>query len=106
MKEYSNPAMLYLDFDQTQPPPLYQFHKVFRLLKIAPEWYRYDRTRRGWHVLIKLPRKLPKLATVALQAILGSDPARESLNLMRALSPHLDTFAAARWNVLFREKYQ
>lgn len=105
MKEYSAPDLLMIDWDRPRLPAMWEIFRVFHMLQIGrPEWIRYDRTRHGWHVLIKLPAKLPKLAQVALQAILGSDPRRESLNLYRALSKRMNGFQAERWNILFSEK--
>lgn len=60
---------------------------------------------RGWHVQIRV-RPLPSSCCemVALQAILGSDPGRESVNLLRAR--HVDSgkvppWWRSRWNVLY-----
>jgi hypothetical protein len=105
MKEFSAPDTVMLDIDhRRQAPALDELYKVFHVLQITPEWIRQDKTRHGWHVVIKLPRRLHKLALVALQAILGSDPRRETLNLMRALSIGMTGFAAERWNILFERK--
>lgn len=104
MKEWSDDKTVMCDFDTPRPPSLWEVNRVFHILDIKPRWMRYDRTRRGWHLVIRLPRPLQKPALVALQAILGSDPRRETLNLMRALSVRWDRFNSQRWNVLFREK--
>lgn len=104
MKEWSDPAVIMCDYDTPTAPGFLEFTKVFHTLGITPISVRYDRTKRGWHVVIVLPRDLHKCATVALQAILGSDPRRETLNLMRALSTNMDRFASQRWNVLFESK--
>ena len=55
---------------------------LLRLMGIEPEYIRTDRTRRGWHVIIPAPNLSP-CELIAAQAILGSDPRRESLNLFR-----------------------
>jgi hypothetical protein len=104
MKEYSDPTMLYCDYDRPNPPSMWEIFRVFHILAIDPEWFRFDRTRHGWHLIIKMPAKLSRTAQVALQAVLGSDPRRETLNLMRALSVRWDKVSSRRWNVLFREK--
>lgn len=96
--------MIYCDYDRPSPPSLWEINRIFHILDIRPRAIRYDRTRHGWHVIIELPRALDKAATVALQAILGSDPRRETLNLMRALNTRWDDFNECRWNILFREK--
>jgi hypothetical protein len=104
MKEFSDPRMVYCDYDRPTPPSMWELNRVFHILDIRPQYIRFDRTRHGWHVVIRLPRALDKLATVALQAVLGSDPRRETLNLMRALSVKWDAHNSRRWNILFREK--
>jgi hypothetical protein len=55
------------------------------MVGLRPRFILYEKSRRGWHVLIKLNEKLRPAAMVALQAVLGSDSRREALNLMRAL---------------------
>jgi hypothetical protein len=61
----------------------------------------YERTARGWHVVIGLSISITPIETVALQAILGSDPRRESLNLMRVL---YGGGSDKRWNILYKRK--
>jgi hypothetical protein len=66
------------------------------------EWMRIDRSRRGWHVVIQLRRRLAPASIVAAQAILGSDWRREVFNLRRArMVPRLDPYWRTRWNVLY-----
>jgi hypothetical protein len=69
-------------------------------------WFRIDKTRRGYHVIIHYPFRFLPAEQVALQAILGSDRRRESLNLMRALSlaRYPSRIRAKEWNILFRAK--
>ena len=101
----SNPSLLLCDYDEPSKPPCFEsLRKIFNVLPwLRPLWVRYDRTRHGWHVVIQLPRAIHPAATVALQAILGSDPRRETLNLMRALAEPKG-LGASHWNILFREK--
>lgn len=59
---------------------------------------------KGWHVKIALqPPPRSECETVALQAILESDPYREAYNLgrVRVLSG-TSNFWRERWNVLYR----
>lgn len=68
-----------------------------------------ERTRRGWHVLIKLRERLLPSELVALQSCLGSDGRREALNLMRALAIRKECdgvtpYWKKRWNILFSGK--
>jgi hypothetical protein len=82
---------------------------VLRTIGLRPMWLRTDRTRRGWHVIIRLTRSLRPAETVAVQALLGSDSRRESLNLMRAISVQRrdpGPFWRRRWNLLFSYKLQ
>lgn len=104
MKEFSEPDMVYCDYDREEPPSMWELFRVFHILGIKPLGFRYDRTEHGWHLIIALPESLPKLALCALQAILGSDPRRETLNLMRALSTRWNAHKSRRWNILFKEK--
>jgi hypothetical protein len=80
---------------------------VLRTIGLRPVWVRTDRTRRGWHVRIRLTRRLLPAETVALQALLGSDDRRECLNLMRVMSlarQDPGPYFRRRWNLLFKEK--
>lgn len=79
----------------------------------------WSNSTNGWHVKIRLaPQPESPLETVALQALLGSDPLRESCNVQRAREVDAwerhyagdDTpagqaaiqFWRDRWNVLYR----
>jgi hypothetical protein len=111
MAHYSRPDMAYLDFDLKRPnrnsPRLNPLFVVSRLVGVHPEWFCYERTRRGWHVIIKLAEKLKRAELVALQACLGSDRRREALNLMRVLGIRcygVTGYWARRWNILYGGK--
>ena len=52
-------------------------------------------------MVIKLNRSLAAIEMVALQSVLGSDPRRECLNLMRVL---YGGGADRRWNILYSSK--
>ena len=71
------------------------------------------RSTNGWHMKLRLdPRPSSCVEAVALQAILGSDPLRESCNLQRAREVDAwgdggplgrgPVFWRDRWNVLYR----
>lgn len=69
-----------------------------------PVVVRFDRTRRGWHIVATAtaPAGTPAMQLVAAQAILGSDPNREAFNVMRAASlGSVPPFWRSRWNVLY-----
>lgn len=73
----------------------------------TPVWLSQVRSPggKGWHVELKIapaPRSLAEV--VALQAILGSDQAREACNLQRVRTVEagkLSPYWAERWNVLY-----
>lgn len=82
---------------------------VLRTIGLRPIWLRTDRTRRGWHIVIRLTRALLPAECVALQALLGSDDRRECMNLLRVMSiarRDPGPFWRHRWNLLFSYKLQ
>lgn len=88
------------DYDSERPPQLARIWRVLIRVGLPPAFVRYDRTRRGWHVVIRVRRALTSGELVALQFACGSDPKRERYNLYRII-------AGARprdWNLLFSEK--
>lgn len=97
-----------LDIDQPRVPVLVA--KVGRLARLCGWTVRgliYTRTRRGWHVEILVRERVPLLAVVAAQAVLGSDRNRETFNLMRAVRcarGGVPRFWRERVNVLFQRK--
>ena len=72
---------------------------------VTIHWMRQERSRsgRGWHLLVAVsPAIASAMEIVALQAIFGSDPAREANNILRARAlPHVPEFWQTRWNVLY-----
>lgn len=103
ISEYANQRRLYLDFDHAVGPG--RVRSVYTLARLCGwkiRWIRFDRTKRGWHLVVDFRDCLPALAMVAAQAILGSDFRRESLNLMRALS--VNPAREKYFNILFDKK--
>jgi hypothetical protein len=96
------PGLVLCDFDGPAVP-VYRVAALARLLALRVEWARYDRTARGWHVVIKVRQRLTLIETVAVQAILGSDPYREAFNFARARTRPAP-YWAARANLLFERK--
>lgn len=104
------------------PPDVAALHSILtaRLARSGHEILAWDfrGATNGWHLKIRLDPTPAPIETVALQAILGSDPLRESCNLQRAREVErwaLDaeeggseighaaaTFWRQRWNVLYR----
>lgn len=96
-------TLLYLDFDGPIPAGF-----LDRVTWCAQIWgwpleaVRYDRTRRGWHVVVGVRKRLTPALIVAAQAVLGSDYKREAFNLMRVQGlAHVPPFWRGRWNVLY-----
>jgi len=62
----------------------------------------------GWHLEARVsPAPTRAVEVVALQALLGSDPAREACNLQRARlvdSGKISEFWRKRWNVLYSSR--
>jgi hypothetical protein len=96
---------LRLDFDGEIPE---EFYYRLRFLGVRMGWtygdVRYDRTARGWHVVISVAQDVPFPVVVAAQAILGSDWQRESFNLARAMCIDVvPDFWKVRSNTLYAE---
>lgn len=93
-------GLVFADYDGPAPT----FGDLARLLRIARlgrvKWTRYDRTRRGWHVIIALAARLTPAETIAIQAIIGSDTWREAMNLARIRTRR----RSVSWNLLFERK--
>jgi hypothetical protein len=101
------PRDVLLDFDRPAAPRLFPIWSVCRLVGVRPACVEYFRTRKGWHLWIRLQRPLEPAERVALQAVLGSDPRRETLNLMRVLAIRRNNIRGhwrTRWNLLFSTK--
>jgi hypothetical protein len=98
---------IFIDVDEKTCPHLRSLWVTSRILGLRPIFIRFDRTRRGWHIVIRLERRKGKnggftpLEKVALQAVFGSDVRRESLNLMRVLHGNGKD---KRWNILYSRK--
>lgn len=103
VKQYAEPHLTMCDFDtEDYVLTLPRVWRVAGHLGIKPLWVEYDRTVRGWHVTIAWNRTFKPAETVALQAILGSDPSREMFNMARVLSGK--AAKNPRWNLLFEYK--
>ena len=114
MGHYSDPHLIYLDFDFSQPwkrsPHLRPIFTVLRIVGLNFD-ERFglclERTRHGWHVIFRVLEKLTPAEQVALQSCCGSDGRREALNLMRALAiarNRVTPYWRERWNILFMGK--
>lgn len=99
-------AVVKLDIDSYNRPHLGAIES--KLLRGGYVWTAMDVLRspsgRGWHVLIEVePRPRSVMEVVALQAILGSDPWREAMQMVRAKAfPMVPDFMRNAWNVLYQ----
>lgn len=103
----SDAKNLYLDFDFTRAPKVRPILAVLRITDIRASWIEYIRTRRGWHITVRVRDELEPSYTVALQALMGSDNRRECLNLRRVRGmahKRASKFWKKRWNILFSGK--
>jgi hypothetical protein len=96
-------TLLYLDIDGKLPSHLVEsITQTLRFWRWPIVAVRVDRTKRGWHVVVGVEKRLNAVSIVAAQAILGSDPKREMFNLTRARRLR---FVAPQWrkqwNVLY-----
>lgn len=100
--------MVYIDVDRAACPRVVDLYAIFRVIHVRPVWICFRRTRRGWHAIVRLRDRLQSAEIIALQACCGSDPRRETLNLMRVLSirraPIRNRFWRRRWNLLYQGK--
>jgi len=102
-------TVLKLDYDVVRLPMMIgKVGWLARLMRWRVTGLTYARTRRGWHVEIWIGQRICPRIQVAAQAILGSDPAREAFNLVRARKlRRMDGWVRRggfSWNVLYREK--
>jgi hypothetical protein len=105
IKEYHEANKIMCDYDTKKipSPPLQSLVHTLGLHVLCCRW---DRTVHGWHLIVNIRESLQDAEIVAAQAILGSDLARERLNLARAISIrlHPSKFWAKRINLLFKRK--
>lgn len=101
-------TLLYLDFDGPVPATLVPWiTQCCKLWQWPVEAVRYDRTRRGWHVVVGVRKRIAPPLVVAAQAIFGSDAKREAFNLMRVTQLHRQPkFWRDRFNVLYESHHR
>ena len=102
-------SFLKCDFDGYVPVDFTtRLEMVARLHRLTVEWVRTDRTRRGYHVVVRVRQRVALARAVTLQAILGSDWKREAFNSARVLSGarHVPAFWRRRLNVLYTRHFR
>jgi len=108
IRTVGGPHDVFLDFDLgAVVPRLHPIWRLCRLVGLRPVWIESFRTRKGWHVWIRLRERLTPAERVAFQACAGSDPRREELNLMRVVAIRRNDpgpYWRERWNLLFERK--
>ena len=78
-------SLILCDFDGPLPPNLLAWvTQCCHLWRWPLVGVRFDKTRRGWHVVVGVRGFIPLGAVIAAQTIFGSDRKREMLNLMRS----------------------
>lgn len=104
----SSAKLLRVDVDDAKRPMhIARLCWLLRRAGFKPVWLSQRRSPggKGWHLEVKVcptPRSLAEV--VALQCILGSDPAREACNVNRARmveAGKVPGWWADRWNVLY-----
>lgn len=105
IEEYHEAGKIMCDYDMPAPPKV-ALQSLAHTLGLTVGWVRWDRTRRGWHLIVRFHQALTLAETIAAQAILGSDRARERLNLARAISLrlHPSKYWERRANILYSRK--
>ncbi len=96
-------TLLYLDVDRRTPPQVIAFvTECCRRWGWPLDGIRYDRTRRGWHIVVGVRKRIPPALVLAAQAMWGSDPRREMHNLGRVQNlANVPIFWRDRWNVIY-----
>jgi hypothetical protein len=107
LDEQFDQSRCYLDLDKVRAVRSLVLYSITRLIGLRIFSVRYEKTKRGWHIVIHHNARLSPAETVALQCVLGSDRKREALNLMRALAiarGKYSRFWVRRFNILYRGK--
>lgn len=103
-------TLLKCDFDRAACPGAAfaaRLAFVARCHRVGVAFVRYERTRRGWHVVVGLTTRVSFARVVLLQSLLGSDWKRETFNSRRASAwRHVPPFWRQRANVLYRRHYR
>lgn len=84
-------------------------YSTLHICGLRARWIRFDRTRKGWHIVILLDTSLQEAEAVALEVIMGSDRRRANLDLMRILAVRKNAtspFWKKRTRLLYRSKLE
>jgi hypothetical protein len=108
-RDWLDGRVLRIDLDRPRLPArlFQQLVGTLRWLRIRPDLCVLERTARGWHLKVRLTRRLPPTTVIALQAILGSDRNRETFNLRRARAlRRVPVEQRDRYSIFFRRKLE
>lgn len=95
------------DFDGRVPEDLSaRLEMVVRVQRLNVNYYRIDRTRHGYHLILNVSNKLGAMRTILIQSLLGSDWKRETYNSRRAMQRNIPSFWRERRNVLYKRHYR
>jgi hypothetical protein len=98
----TNASYLKCDYDGAIPADVWvRLEMVARLHRLPVAWVRFDRTRRGYHMVVRVARRVDLRRVVQLQTVLGSDWKREAFNSARAWRANVPAFWRRRLNVLY-----
>jgi hypothetical protein len=100
VKQLADPRITLSDLDGEWRPSMGLLLRIARMLDTKIIWIREDKTKNGWHMVIKWVRRFRPAEQIAIQCILGSDREREAYNLARVLTGKRSN----RWNLLFERK--
>ena len=106
--------LLYIDIDEQHSSDRVtqlqnEIYRVSSMIQVHLELKVVHPTARGFHAIVEAAwpdfKSIEPLETVCLQLLLGSDPKRETFNLLRAHNlGDAPAFWQDRWNVLYSEK--
>lgn len=104
VEHYATDYMTLHDYDNpVKPPAIGEILYIAGILGAEVRTLEFSPSRRGTHLAITWNVKWSPLQTIAVQAILSSDPRREAHN-MRRLLDGWNTSKDRGWNILFRSK--
>jgi hypothetical protein len=102
-----------LDYDNDHPGKILDIERIgyiARKLRLKFTEIKAYKTSNGVHIHMKLKNKIHPVTAVLIQALMGSDYARETHNAIRVYNmlAHPEKYKPEMWqlwNVLFEEKY-
>ena len=108
LTDWKTGSVALVDYDSHQMvPSIPSIYSTCRIIGIHPDTVCYKKTRRGWHIAVSFLERFEPAELICLQSILGDDPMRSALNLMRVREMarrHIPQFWKDRSNILYRRK--